>query len=103
MSINGFKYGTKCAFSLIELMITIIVIMIIMGSITPSITKKLNNRSVKVGGTIGTGAPSNIQFEPDCSHINEDCELCTTSACWLCFEQRKLRKNLRRFSNGNYY
>jgi len=86
MSINGFKCGTKCAFSLIELMITIIVIMIIMGSITPSITKKLNNRSVKVGGTIGTGAPSNIQFEPDCSHINEDCELCTTSACWLCLK-----------------
>jgi len=75
----------KPAFSTIELMVTLIVIMIIMASLVPSITKKLNTRSVNIGGTIGT-SNSNIEFEPDCSHINSDCELCTIDTCMLCLK-----------------
>ena len=75
----------KPAFSTIELMVTLIVIMIIMASLVPAITKKLNTRSVNIGGTIGT-SNSNIEFEPDCSHINSDCELCTSTTCMLCLK-----------------
>ena len=67
----------KVAFSLIELMISLIVISLIAAAFVPVITKKLSSSSIFAGST-GSG------FSKSCSEIDEDCDLCAGSICLSC-------------------
>ncbi len=75
---SHFKFSK--AFSLIELMISLIVISLVAAAFVPVITKKLVKSSI-VAGSIGnsSGGISN-----NCSHINEDCALCAGDTCLSC-------------------
>jgi len=72
-------------FSLIELMVTLIIISVIVGAMTPIITKKLKSQSI----TVGSGASEQIdtEFEQDCLAFGEDCVLCTQNKCSLCAKE----------------
>ena len=73
LKFNFFKNG----FSLIELMISLIVISLIAAAFVPVITKKLSSSSIFAGSTGGG-------FNKSCSEIDEDCDLCAGSICLSC-------------------
>jgi len=73
----------KRAFSLVELMVTLIVISVIISAMTPMITKKLKSQAI----TVGSGGNQNIEFQQDCSAWSEDCVLCTETKCNLCMKE----------------
>ena len=68
--------NTKSGFSLVELLISLIVISCITAAFTPLITKKFSS-SVFRGGSV-----SDITSE--CSKFGENCNLCTSNFCLSC-------------------
>ena len=64
-------------FSLIELLISLIVISCITAAFTPLITKKFSNSVLGGGGSV-----SDITTE--CSAYGENCTLCTSNFCIAC-------------------
>ncbi len=73
LKFNFFKNG----FSLVELMISLIVISLIAAAFVPVITKKLSSSSI-FAGSAGGG------FSKTCSNISEDCALCAGDTCLSC-------------------
>ena len=72
-------FFTKNAFSLIELMISLIVISCILGAFTPVISKKLKNSNVTVSGN------STSDITTECTDkFSSSCKLCTKSYCIQC-------------------
>ena len=85
MNINKIKH--ILGFSLIELMISLIVISCIVAAFAPVITKKLTSSSVAVSVGAGGGG-AKLQTE-DCDKmdgldLDEDCALCDTNQCYVC-------------------
>ena len=70
------------AFSLIELMISMITIAIISASFTPVISKKIKNGSLSIGGGDLGGVTANCA-----TVVNSSCTLCNvkTKECLACF------------------
>jgi len=75
----------RCAFSLVELMVTLIILSCIISAMTPIITKKLQSQGITVGS--GGGGNSNFEFEQDCSSFGEDCALCFSDRCAMCTKE----------------
>ena len=72
-----FNRTYKTGFSLIEMMVSFIVICIIATAITPIITKKIQNTTVTVGG--------GNEFSTNCTEkFSDSCSLCQTNKCVLC-------------------
>ena len=64
----------KEAFSLVELMVSLVVVSCITAALTPVITKKLKSTSISV--TAGS-SNQNLEFKQDCSEdFSADCLLC---------------------------
>ena len=75
----------KKAFSLVELMVTLIVLSCIIAAMTPTITKKLKSQGITVGsGGGGKNVSGDFEFSQDCSAFGEDCALCFNNKCSLC-------------------
>ena len=78
---NGLKIFTKVynfkGFSLVELMISLIVISLIPAAFVPVFSNKLTTGSIFAGGSGGG-------FNKSCSEIDEDCDLCAGSICLSC-------------------
>jgi len=70
------------AFSLVELMVTLVVISCIISALVPAITKKLKSQAITVGS--GGGGNTNLEFEQDCSAFGVDCALCFEDRCAMC-------------------
>ena len=73
------KSSRNLAFTLVELMISLIVISLIAAAFVPVISKKLTTGSIFAGGS-GSGGG----FSKTCSEIDEDCDLCAGSICLSC-------------------
>ena len=71
------KSSRNLAFTLVELMISLIVISLIAAAFVPVITKKLSSSSIFAGSSGGG-------FSKTCSEIDEDCDLCAGSICLSC-------------------
>lgn len=71
------------AFSLVELMVTLIVISCLVAALAPVITKKLKSQGITiVGGDDDSGGG---EVSTDCSGLfNEDCKLCNVNFCMQC-------------------
>ena len=69
----------KVAFSLIELMISLIVISLVAAAFTPVITKKLKTSSIFGSSGGGNSVSANCQGKFD-----SDCKLCTKDLCVMC-------------------
>jgi len=71
-----------CAFSLVELMVTLVVVAVITAAMVPVITKKIKSQEV----VIGTGGKNsnNLEFNQDCSAWGLECALCFDDRCSLC-------------------
>ena len=75
-------FKNKKAFSLIELMISLIVVSVVAAAFSPVITKKLSSNTVVAGAT---KAISSIRS--DCASFNSSggvCSVCTDSLCLSC-------------------
>ena len=70
-------YSKKLAFSLIELLISLIVISCITAAFTPIITKKFSS------GVFGGGGSSN-GWSDECKDISPSCKLCYKDNCIMC-------------------
>lgn len=69
-------------FSLVELMVTLIIVSMLVAALAPVITKKLKSSAVTVGSF-----NSNISnIEMDCSLFGEKCSLCDSVKCISCSE-----------------
>jgi len=67
------------AFSLVELMISLIVISIITAAFAPIISKKIKSADLSLS--------SNVEYNYDeafCSSITQNCSVCTGSSCKKC-------------------
>ena len=71
----------KSGFSLIELMISLIIISLIAAAFVPVITKKLARSSI-VAGSFGNNSSGGVS--ENCSNISEDCALCAGDTCLSC-------------------
>ena len=71
----------KSGFSLIELMISLIIISLIAAAFVPVITKKLARSSIVVG-SFGNNSSGGVS--ENCSNISEDCALCAGDTCLSC-------------------
>lgn len=69
----------KVAFSLIELMISLIVVSLVAAAFTPVITKKLKTSSIFGSSGGGNSVSANCQGKFD-----SDCKLCTKDLCVMC-------------------
>lgn len=75
-------FGLKRGFSLVELMISLIVVSVVAAAFSPVITKKLSSNTVVAGAT---KAISSIRS--DCASFNTSggvCSVCTDSLCLSC-------------------
>ncbi len=73
-----YSKGIFDAFSMIELILSLLIISIILAALTPVITKKANN-TVKVDTTMA------VYSAAECNKwFNEDCQVCTKNACLTC-------------------
>ena len=75
-------FGLKWGFSLVELMISLIVVSVVAAAFSPVITKKLSSNTVVAGAT---KAISSIRS--DCANFNSSggvCSVCTDSLCLSC-------------------
>ena len=63
-------------FSLIELMVTMVVISVLLAAFMPIVTKKMKSSStaLKLSGGVST----------KCTNISNDCKLCSKNICLLC-------------------
>ena len=68
------------AFSLVELMVTLVVVSILTAAMAPVITKKLKSKEI----TVSSGTSKDIEFEQDCTAFGVDCALCFDDRCALC-------------------
>ena len=78
---NENKKKFYLAFSLIELMISLIVISLIAAAFVPVITKKLARFSI-VAGSFGGNSSGGVSEK--CSNIGENCALCAGDTCLSC-------------------
>ena len=77
----------KFGFSLIELLISLIVISLIAAAFSPVISKKLKSGGLSIGvgfGGGGSGGLSIGSISIDCDDIDEDCNLCSGNSCLIC-------------------
>lgn len=77
---NRIIYSKKqiLAFSLIELLITLIIISVILTALAPVISKRLQYRNLNyAASSIGT----------DCSKFGNQCLICSNKGCSLCSNQ----------------
>ena len=72
------------AFSLVELIISIITISCISAAFTPVVTKKMITSQTKMAG--GAGG-----LRKNCSEFSSDCQLCTDKACIICSKDSKAK------------
>jgi len=75
-------------FSLVELMVTLIILSCITAALTPVITKKLQSQGIVVGsggGSESNGGSINIDVGTDCD-LWQNCALCSSEKCVLCRE-----------------
>ena len=73
----------KFGFSLIELLISLIVISLIAAAFSPVISKKLKSGGLSIGvGFGGSGGIGPISIA--CDDIDEDCNLCYGNSCLIC-------------------
>ena len=74
----GVKYRVCCAFafSLVELMISLIIVSVITAAFTPVLSKKIKN------GTLSAGSEGGILIK--CDSINTNCSACTKTQCVVC-------------------
>lgn len=81
--INLIKFKDRIAFSLIELMVSMVVISVIMAAFTPIITKRMkaNTIAMKLGDSI-----SATKCE---TWINSNCRVCLRKRCVLCNDDVK--------------
>lgn len=68
----------KKAFSLIELLISLITISVILTAMAPIITHKLKHSGISVSSKGGK-----LDFT-NCSQIDENCEVCLGNTCYVC-------------------
>jgi len=74
----------KYAFSLVELIVTLVILSCITAALTPVITKKLQSQGIVVGsGGGGGGGSINIDVGTDCDSFS-NCALCSIEKCVLC-------------------
>lgn len=81
MQKNDSRFKFSKAFSLIELMISLIVISLVAAAFVPVITKKLVKSSI-VAGSMGNNGSNGVSS--NCSKISEDCTLCAGDTCLSC-------------------
>lgn len=81
MQKNDSRFKISKAFSLIELMISLIVISLVAAAFVPVITKKLVKSSI-VAGSMGNNGSNGVSS--NCSKISEDCTLCAGDTCLSC-------------------
>ncbi len=70
------------AFSLIEIMLSLVIVSCILGAFAPIVSKKMNSTAISVGATAA--------FSKNCSDkYGASCILCTSKACMSCTLDRK--------------
>ena len=86
------------AFSLVELLISLIAISCITAAFAPVISKKLMSNSVSIGSTSNNSGGGGLS--PDCTHISQNCQSCLGDTCLSCntagfeCEERQYKSNL---------
>ena len=70
----------KSAFSLVELMVTLVIISVIASAMVPIITKKLKSQSITIGGSSGSSG----ELTMDCGDFGPNCGLCYPDKCVSC-------------------
>ena len=84
------KYMKKIlGFSLVELMISLIVISIVTAAFAPIVTKKLKTSDM----SIGTGSSDYVFDEAICSASVQNCSICVADSCVKCKEGYYLDEN----------
>ena len=69
------------AFSLVELMVTLVVVAILTAAMAPVITKRLKSKEI----TVVQGSSGSNEVSTDCGGLfNEDCKLCNINFCLEC-------------------
>ena len=85
----AYKYANMknvLAFSMIELMVSVVVVCCITASLTPTITRKLKTAAI----TVSSGSSSNqkLEFRHQCTEeYSSDCLLCNDVRCNLCVKE----------------
>ncbi len=74
---NNILIGHKIGFSLVELLISLIVISCITAAFTPLITKKFSSGVFGGGGSVS-------DISADCDKFGPNCNLCTSNFCLSC-------------------
>jgi len=74
----------KKGFSLVELMVTLVVVAVLIAALVPVITKRLKSKEITVGAFSASG--SGGSFNVDCSAFSEKCSLCNDDVCAVCKE-----------------
>ena len=78
---NILNFKKNFAFSLVELMISLVVIAVVIAAATPLITKKLATKDLTITAK-ATGV-----YSQDCEKFGDDCSFCTDDYCALCMKQ----------------
>ena len=68
-------------FTLVELLISLIVISLVAAAFVPVISKKLKNGTLSIGVGSGGGG-GNMTL--DCMQFGEACKFCSSNECYLC-------------------
>ena len=87
----------EIGFSLVELMISLIVISIVTAAFTPILTKKLKTSDM----SIGTASADYIFDETICSKSVSNCSICINSECVKCKEGYYLDENECKICSDN--
>ncbi len=80
----------KCAFSLIELLVTLIIMSLLISAFMPVVTKKLKSSAAGMGGSGNGGFSSDLLFSAECEKFSTEeykCMMCSKTACTLCSTQ----------------
>ncbi|MBR1617559.1 hypothetical protein IJ670_05340, partial [bacterium] len=71
------------AFSLIELLISLIAISCITAAFAPVISKKLMSNSISIASSSNNNSGGG-GLSPDCTHISQNCQSCLGDTCLSC-------------------
>ncbi len=86
-----FWFREEKAFSLIELLVTLIIMSLLISAFMPVVTKKLKSSATVLGGGSGDGGfSSDILFSKECEKFSTEeykCLMCSTTSCTLCSTQ----------------
>ena len=73
------------AFSVIELMISLVAISVITASFAPVISKKIQSNEIVAGSILGGGGGGNGGLTLDCEdNFSSDCVFCDSARCYIC-------------------